>query len=266
VSTLRGLANEVSDLGDTEYWRWRPDREHPFAQNADRVRKTIDEVAERVAEIRCQDRFALVLGGDCTVELGTVAGTLRSGSAIGLIYFDMHADMNTPGGAPPGALDWMGVAHLLNLPGALPELAGLTGATPALRPEQVILLGHRDDQATAFERREMERLGMARVPIEEVARSPRVAARRALDHFSDRSTTLLVHFDVDVIDFTDAPLSENTGRNIGLKQAAAFEVLGELLTDPRVTALTVTELNPQHGETDGSTVRDFSDRLAHCFA
>ena len=77
---------------------------------------------------------------------------------------------------------------------------------------------------------------------------------------------LAVHFDVDCIDFTDAPLSENTGRNIGLSQDAAFAALTEVLRDPRVSALTITELNPDHGSSDGATLAAFSQRLAAALA
>ena len=58
----------------------------------------------------------LVLGGDCTVELGTVAGAIRSGTTVGLAYIDLDADLNTPE-TGDGILDWMGVAHLLDVPG-----------------------------------------------------------------------------------------------------------------------------------------------------
>lgn len=265
LEALRTAGHAVEDLGDTSYWRWRPDRQNPRAQNAGRVRTTVDEVAARVEGICASGRFALVLGGDCTIELGTVAGFTRANAEIGLIYFDMHADMNTPDGAPPGALDWMGVAHMLNLPGAIPDLVNATGKIPSLEPSQVVVLGYRDDQATYYERRDIERLGVRTVSIAEAAASPAAAAQRALSRFPNPTTTLLIHFDVDVIDFTDAPLSENPGRNIGLRQDAAFAVLQELLKDTRVSALTITELNPDHGEPDGSTVRDFSERLAKSF-
>ena len=71
-----------------------------------------------------------------------------------------------------------------------------------------------------------------------------------------------MHFDVDVIDFVDMPLSENTGRNYGLSFAAAMDALEVLLADRRLAGLTVTELNPHHGAADGSTVRAFVERLA----
>lgn len=265
VEELRRHGHTVTDHGDTSYFRWRPDRINPHAQNLGRVRTTIDEVYARVEEFSRARDFALVLGGDCTIELGTVAGFVRSGVSVGLVYFDMHADMNTPDGPPAGALDWMGVGHMLNLPGALPQLADVSGTVPMLLPSQVVVLGHRDDQATGFERHDIQRLGIKTIPIEEVAGSPVSTAQRALSYFPDAATSVLVHFDVDVIDFTDAPLSENTGRNIGLKADTAFEALRSLLQDDRVAALTIAELNPEHGEKDGSTVRDFCSRLAGSF-
>lgn len=75
-----------------------------------------------------------------------------------------------------------------------------------------------------------------------------------------------MHFDVDCIDFTDAPLSENTGRNAGLRQDDAFAALAEVLRDSRVSALTITELNPGHGAEDGSTLAVFSQRLVASLA
>jgi arginase len=70
-----------------------------------------------------------------------------------------------------------------------------------------------------------------------------------------------VHFDVDLIDFTDAPLSENTGRNEGTTLDAAMSALAALVADDRTIAVTVTELNPLHGAEDGSTLRRFADGL-----
>jgi arginase len=73
---------------------------------------------------------------------------------------------------------------------------------------------------------------------------------------------LLVHFDVDTVDFTDLPLSENTGRNKGLAFEAALRALGTLLGSGLLGAVTVTEFNPDHGEEDGSTARALAEGLA----
>ena len=81
-----------------------------------------------------------------------------------------------------------------------------------------------------------------------------------------RCDQLLVHFDVDVIDFTDAPLSENTGRNQGLSFAQAFAALRVLIASDRLAALTITELNPDHGAEDGSTLARFVAELVEAFA
>jgi arginase len=75
-----------------------------------------------------------------------------------------------------------------------------------------------------------------------------------------------VHFDVDVIDFTDAPLSENWGRNEGIPYAAAAGALRTLLASPGLAGVTITELNPDHVETDSGSVerlvRDVAEGLA----
>jgi arginase len=75
---------------------------------------------------------------------------------------------------------------------------------------------------------------------------------------------LLLHFDVDTVDFTDAPLSENTGRNEGLPLDIALRALAVLASAEHLSALTVTELNPLHGDEDGRTLERFVDGLAGC--
>jgi arginase len=184
---------------------------------------------------------------------------------VGLVYLDLHADLNTPSTVGDGALDWMGVAHMLGEPDATPALRDLGGRTPLLRDHEIVLLGFDAGQATAGERERVERRGLAVVPIGEVAADPAGAARRALTLLAacDR---LVIHFDVDVIDFTDAPLSENTGRNVGLRQGQAFAALTTVLMDARVSALTVTELNPLHGAEDGTTLVSFAEKLAAALA
>ena len=84
--------------------------------------------------------------------------------------------------------------------------------------------------------------------------------RLALALFPDVDR-LLIHFDVDVIDFVDAPLSENTGRNEGLTLDQALRALRVFTAHPAFAALTITELNPLHGEEDGATLERFIDGL-----
>jgi arginase len=181
-----------------------------------------------------------------------------------VIYLDAHADMNVPSSVREGALDWMGMAHMLGIDGAVHEVAAACGREPLLTPEQVVVLGWDPDQATEFELAAIDRLGVATIAAERVAADPAGAAAAALDA-PGRYDRLVVHFDVDVIDFTDFPLSENVGRNEGVPYAAALGALTALLAAPDVAAVTVTELNPAHAEGPAALER-FARDLASAVA
>lgn len=90
---------------------------------------------------------------------------------------------------------------------------------------------------------------IAIVTAGELRTKPAAAARSALGAVAD-ATRVIVHLDVDVVDFVDAPLSENTGRNVGVPLAAVAAALPVLMADRRTAALTVTELNPMHAAAD----------------
>jgi arginase len=265
LAGLRSAGLTVVDHGDAETWRWRPDRSRPYAQNLAAVVACATETAERVRTALAAGELALVLGGDCTVGLGTIAGHLPDEGRLGLVYLDIHGDLNTPDSVTDGALDWMGVAHMLGEEDATPELSGFGPRAPLLDDDQIVLLALRRDQSTPRELEAIERRRLATVPIAAVTADPAAAAGEALAALAacDR---LAVHFDVDCIDFTDAPLSENTGRNIGLAQDTALAALAAVLLDSRVSALTITELNPDHGADDGSTLAAFVDRLVAALA
>jgi arginase len=266
LGRLAGAGPEVRDHGDREMWRWRPDRGHPRAQNAGPVVEIVADTARRVSDSVRAGEATLVLGGDCTVGVGTVSGHVSAGGRVGLVYFDAHADLNVPESVREGALDWMGMAHMLGEPGAVPELRDIGPRVPLLEPEQVLLFGWDPEQATAFEREAIERRRIAVVSAEEVAADPIAAADEARNLIEDRSDRLLVHFDVDVIDFTDVPLSENWGRNVGLAYEAAIASLERLLASDRLAGLTITELNPDHAEEGAGSLARFAMDVARCLA
>jgi len=252
---------EVRDAGDVDGFRWRPDPERPRAANAAIVADRARQVAERVAAAPAGDRV-LVLGGDCTVGVGTVAGLARRGATPGLVYLDRHADLNVPSSTIDGALDWMGVAHMLDLDGAVDELAAVGGTRPLLDAGRLAFLAL--GRATEFERDVIARRGLTVVDLDAATADPDGAARAALVAL-DGAEEMAVHFDVDVVDFLDAPLAENIDREPGLPLAAAGRALAALLADARVTAVTVTEFNPLHGAPDGATTRRLVDVLARAF-
>jgi arginase len=240
-----------TDFGDIPLRRWRPDRENRRAQNAGGVARAAREVAERVEAAIRSRHVPVVLGGDCTVGVGAVAGALAAyEEPLGLVYFDMHPDLNTPENVETGTLDWMGTAHMLGLRGTVPELAAVGPRVPMLVPTDVLLFARDRSQTKPGEQEAIDTHGIATVEIEEVAADPRAAAGRALDRVDH--PRFLVHFDVDVVDFVDLPLSENTGHNIGLPFDTACAALETLLADARFAGLTVTEHNPAHGAEDGT--------------
>jgi arginase len=258
LDRLEQLGAMVHDRGDLAPRRWSPDRSSPRAQNVEGVISTVEAVRTAVAACVEAGERALVLGGDCTVGLGTVAAL----SEPGLVYLDLHADMNVPASTRDGALDWMGLGHALGLEGCVRELA----ACCELRTDQVVLLGFDVTQATAWEREQLFARRIQVIDVTALAADPAGAARAALAALPPERAAIAVHFDVDVVDFVDAPLSENTGRNVGVPLQAALDALAALLADPRVAAVTVTELNPLHGEADGSTIARFADGLARACA
>jgi arginase len=263
IDRLGRVGFQVEDLGDSPMVPWRPDRANPQAQNLQAVLETVRTTTKRVADALVErDRIALVLGGDCTVGIGTVAGIRQAIGPVALAYFDLHSDLNTPATAADGALDWMALGHMLAVEGAEPALTAAAGDAPLLDPGQVVLFAHARSQSTRFERGQIERLGLARVALEEVRGDPEGAASQALRLLADRSDRYAIHLDVDVVDFTDAPLSEHPSRNTGLKLDEMLRALRVLASGPGLVAITLAELNPHNASADDGLLERFAAAFA----
>lgn len=258
VQALGAHGRRVRDLGDVEGFRWRPDPTRPDAMNLRAVRQTAAAVAECVASAIHADELALVIGGDCTVELGTVAGALRDGATVGLVYVDLDADLNTPAESD-GALDWTGVAHLLDLPGTAPELSALGERRPMLAPADVLHFGLAN--ISPFEASVISGSQLEPIMLADVQADPASAAARAAE-WADRYDRLLVHLDVDVLAFTDFPIAENTRRCDGLTFDQLAAALRILLQAPNLRALTITEVNPDHAPDEARSFRRLINALA----
>jgi arginase len=260
--SARGIA--VDEYGDVPGFRWSLDKANPRAMNGSKVIMMAKATAARVASTFVQNTAMLVLGGDCTVELGTVAGVLESTSSVGLVYFDLDTDLNTPESTMDGALDWMGVAHMLGVTGTVPEIAGLGPRAPMLQPEQVLFFAN--DNIEPFERKLIDDLGIAEVRLADVAANPAQAAHTVVNGWARQFERLLIHLDVDVLEYINMPLAENTRRTTGLRFDQFIAALHSLLSAPNWAALTICELNPDHTEMDGSTLRTFAAGLADALA
>jgi arginase len=259
VSVLAQAGRRVRDRGDVAPFRWRPDPARPKAMNLDAVRRTAMDVADHVAGAMSADEAVLVLGGDCTIEIGTVAGALREESSVGLVYIDLDADLNPPE-ASDGALDWTGVAHLLDLPGATAELSGLGPRRPMLAPADILFFGL--DNITPSERETIAALDMEQIALADVKADPVGAGRRAAA-WGTRYARLLVHLDVDVLAYTDFPIAENVRRCEGLTLEELEATIAPLVAAPNWRALTLTEVNPDHAPDETETFRRLIGMLSN---
>jgi arginase len=123
----------------------------------------------------------------------------------------------------------------------------------------VVLFAHSQSNATRFERGEIER---ARIPLEDVRNDPETAAGHALELLAGRSDRYVIHLDVDVVDFTDAPLSEHPSRNTGLKLNQMLSALRILASAPGLVALTLAELNPYNAAAEDGLLERFAASFA----
>ena len=261
-----GSGLEVHDDGDLPHQVWGPDRDHRLAQNVDQATASLRQLADRLEPLLARGDLALVLGGNCTIVLGVMSALRRLGTdAPGLLYVDRHYDINTPEITTDGALDWMGLAHALALPGCADTLTDAFGPPPLLEAYQVSWLGVEPRVATDWEREQADRLGLHVSTSEALVADPAGAARAALDHLPPGS--LALHIDVDVLDFIDAPLAENTDcRNSGPTLDQAVEALQVAARDPRVRTLSIGELNPTRCAGDSDTLPRFAGSIARILA
>jgi arginase len=201
-------------------------------------------LAKRVKEVVDAGDFPLVLGGDHSIAMGTVAGTAahyhEKEQPIGLIWFDAHGDMNVPESSPSGNIHGMPLAHLLGKGDA--DLKNILGFSPKVNPQNVALIGIRaidagerkiirDSGIHAFTMREIDEHGMAAV------------ARRALEVVNDGTAGFHVSFDVDGCDPTVIPGSGTLVPG-GVSFREAHLLMEYVADNGRLLSLEIVELNP----------------------
>jgi arginase len=266
VEQLIASGLEVHDDGDLPHQAWSPDLDHPLAQNAGQATTSVQQLADRLCPLLARGDLALVLGGNCTIALGVVAALqLLDAGTPGLLYVDRHYDLNTPGTTTDGALDWMGLAHALALPGCVDTLAGAFGRRPLLEADQVAWLGVEPRVATQWEREQAGRLALHVTTSQALAADPAATALTALSQLP--AGPLALHLDVDVLDFIDAPLAENTDcRNTGPTLDQVTEALTAAAGDQRMRALSIGELNPTRCAGDPGALPRFARSIARILA
>jgi len=251
VTALRDSGLDVVDRGDGRTAPYQPDDDNPTARNAETVIAVATELADSVADALDDDHDVLVLGGDCTVELGTVAGSLLDGARVGLAYVDLDTDLNTPA-TGDGVLGWMGVAHLLDVPGALDGLAGLGRRRPLLDPAAIRVFAA--ENVTPPERAVVERVGLRIEPLAAVVDEPAAVLARTRS-WAASYDRLLVHVDIDVLDYTKFPIAEEVRDTPGLELSQLTRLVRDLCGLDNWRALTVTQIDPDHAPDQAASFR-----------
>jgi arginase len=252
---LRARGARVVNLSDLSQFPYRADPGHATARNTEVVACALRAAADEMTRA-LPEGFTIVLGGDCTLVAGTLAGARRMlGQPVGVVYLDADADLNTPDTSPSGNLNGMALALALGQGPA--EVAGACG-DGVLLPEHVALVGFR--ALDLGERPRLGALGLA-LPAGAARRlGMRVAAALALDGVANGDGPILVHLDVDVIDPVEMPAKQTLTPGPGLSLAEVSDLLTALLASPRVIALEVTEYDPSR-DPEGTHARKIVDLI-----
>lgn len=266
IAALTAAGRDVRDAGDLPQQRWRPDPVSPRAQNVPAVVENRSLLRQRLADILREGADALVLGGNCTGVLACVAAVRDLiDPAPALLYIDRHLDCNTPDSTADGALDWMGMAHGFDLPGTVDAVCEALGHRPLLEPNRVAFLGVDLEVTTEWERRQVQERSLFVVTAEQLSRRPAEAASDALDRLP--AAPLIGHVDVDVLDFIDAPLAENTdSRNVGPSLRDLRVALEEVKRRGGARVMSIGELNPTRSAGAPDAIPNFVAALAAALA
>lgn len=234
---LTGLGHKLTDLGNVTV----PVPEAVPSRNGlhylDHIAVACRQTCRTLRDLPAS-AFPIVLGGDHSISMGSVAGVAGEGRT-GVLWIDAHTDVNVPTTSPSGNVHGMPLAHLLGHGDE--RLLGIWGGEAAVHPQDVVFIGLRSvdkgerdfirsNGITAFTMKEIDRRGIAAV------------AEEALEHLKhvDR---LHVSFDADALDPIIAP-GVGTPVSGGLTYREAH-LLMELLADAGVvTSLDLVEVNP----------------------
>jgi arginase len=211
------------------------------------------EIASAVAEGRRSERPVLIVGGQCTMLPGVLAGMQKAhGSDIrlGLVWFDAHGDFNTPRTSITGSPGGMAVAVAAGL--AMPEWREGAGMTAPLPTDRIVLVGTRN--LDPGEKRLIEATDTtiaAAVPGMEGA-----DLNREIDRLAGRCDMLYVHVDSDVLDHRLVP-NHPDAESRGLSLSQVSDAIGRVMETGKVSAfgLAAVWAHGEGGETSmGSAV------------
>ncbi|MFB6469570.1 arginase [Cytobacillus sp. Hz8] len=241
VEKLQELFDDVHDLGDIAIGR--PEviiDEQSNLRNLHLVAEKNELLAKKVDEVIKSGSFPLVLGGDHSIAIGTLAGVSRHYQNLGVIWYDAHGDLNTAETSPSGNIHGMPLAVNLGLGHDL--LTQVGGYCPKVKPQNIVIIGARalDDGERAlikekgmrvYTMHEVDRLGMTKVMEESIA------------YLKDKTDGVHLSLDLDGLDPHDAP---GVGTPVigGISYRESHLAMEMLAESELITSAEFVEVNP----------------------
>lgn len=244
---IRQLGYEVTDYGDVDIekpQRTPADNENP--RFLAEILQSSRNMAVSLKEILANDAFPVILGGDHSVAIGTFSGISshfhQQNKEIGLIWFDAHADINTPETSQSGNVHGMPLAVILGKGDS--DLVNIEGFAPKLNSKYCAHIGGRD--LDGAERRSVHELGLRDnfFTMSDIDKRGMLACvQDAIKIASQASGGYAVTFDVDVIDPRFAPGSGTLVRG-GANYREAHLALEVIAEHGGMRSFEIVEVNP----------------------
>lgn len=250
---VRDLGYEVSDAGDIDVCI--PETQapgDPRLKYLREIQQTCETLRDTVAAALSGGRLPLVLGGDHSIAMGTIAGVSRwhreRGQPVGLVWFDAHGDHNTPETSPSGNIHGMPLAVALGLGAS--SLVGLSGASPMVEGSRAAVVGLRD--VDVAERANIKATGIGAFTMRDIdERGMRAIMEEAIARANSGTAGIHVSFDLDAMDPEHAP-GVGTPSPGGLSYREAHLAMEMLADTGRVISAEMVEVNPILDQRNGT--------------
>ena len=242
---LARLGYQVIDTGDVPVpIPESADPGDPKAHYLPQIAEVAAELADRVTTAMRAWAIPLVLGGDHSLSIGSIAGAARwareNDADIGLLWFDAHADMNTPDTTPSGNIHGMPLAASLGY--GDPALTEIAGFSPKVRWDKTVLIGARD--VDRGERALIREAGIRTFTMREIDEDGIVPVlEEALAIVSEGTAGFLVSWDMDFVDPNFAP-GVGTAVKGGVDYREGHLALEIVSDTDRMIAMDLVETNP----------------------
>ena len=258
---LEAAGFEVTDHGDTPVFLYQPDEEHPRARNTAAVVEALTVLRAKVELAAKSGALLLILGGDCAITPGTIAGLRRYYREVGVFWMDRDADLNTPTTTPSGCVHGMTVAHLTGR--GAPEIVRFSPDMPMVREPNLTLFGIERLDPPEEQYLATSLLRAYHAP-DVVRRGAAATAREAVDRIHGRHTPFVLHYDVDVISSPDFSACGFPAQGL-LHKEHIREALAEVAAVPQLLAIELCEYFPSQ-DADGSAAKMLAELFVEALA